>query len=55
MVEPHSNPRRWFEEDELATCPSCGEKAVPRSDSKLAVCLACGAILSGADGSKTIA
>ena len=55
MVEPHSDPRSWFEEDELAACPFCGEKAVPRSDSKLAVCLACGAVLSEAGGSKAIA
>lgn len=54
MVEPHSDPRSWFEEDELAACASCGEKAVPESDSKLAVCLACGAVLTGARAPETI-
>lgn len=35
------DPRSWFREDELETCPFCGERAVPATDAKVAFCLAC--------------
>jgi ribosomal protein L37AE/L43A len=40
-MEHRVNPRDWLEEGELERCPSCGERAVIRTDTKLAVCLAC--------------
>src|SRR3954467_10077037 len=35
------DPLSWFDQDELEVCPSCNEKAVPASESKVAVCLLC--------------
>jgi ribosomal protein L37AE/L43A len=37
----HTDPRQWFREDELEICPFCGQRAVPATDSEVAVCLAC--------------
>jgi hypothetical protein len=40
-----SDPREWFGKDELAVCPFCGERAVPReSQDEASVCLACKAV-----------
>jgi ribosomal protein L37AE/L43A len=43
--EPRSiELQRWFEDDELDACPFCGQQAVPRTDSKVSICLACEAV-----------
>jgi hypothetical protein len=40
-----TDPREWFGKDELATCPFCGETAVPRqADEDVSVCLECKAV-----------
>jgi hypothetical protein len=42
MDEPGAaNLRDWFEENELDTCPFCGEKSAVWAESKIAVCLHC--------------
>jgi hypothetical protein len=46
-----SDPREWFGKDELAVCPFCGERAVPRQvDNDASVCLACKAVWRLEDG-----
>jgi hypothetical protein len=52
---PSSDPRSWFDEEELDVCPACGEKAVPRSDARVAVCLACESVRIEDDGPRAVA
>jgi ribosomal protein L37AE/L43A len=36
--------RDWFGKDELAVCPFCEKRAVPRQDDDVSVCLECNAV-----------
>jgi hypothetical protein len=43
MTGSETDPKSWFEDEELATCPTCAEKSLVGGPDGMTYCFGCGA------------